>query len=97
MVDLDGARDGVRQNGGLVRTVAEQSGLRVELDERNEKIGYKIREAQLEKVPYMLIVGDKEVEAGNVSVRSRSDGDKGVSTLEDFLCAIKVEIDSKAQ
>ena len=73
------------------------AGLRVELDERNEKIGYKIREAQLEKVPYMLIVGDKEVEAGNVSVRSRSDGDKGVSTLEDFLCAIKVEIDSKAQ
>ncbi len=73
------------------------AGLRVELDERNEKIGYKIREAQLEKVPYMLIVGDKEVEAGNVSVRSRSDGDKGVSTLEDFLCAIKEEIDSKAQ
>ncbi|GAA6513563.1 threonine--tRNA ligase [Phocea massiliensis] len=73
------------------------AGLRVELDERNEKIGYKIREAQLEKVPYMLIVGDKEEEAGNVSVRSRSDGDKGVSTLEDFLCAIKVEIDSKAQ
>ena len=73
------------------------AGLRVELDERNEKIGYKIREAQLEKVPYMLIVGDKEVEAGTVSVRSRSDGDKGVSTLEDFLCAAKEEIDSKAR
>ena len=52
----------------------EEAGLRVELDDRNEKIGYKIREAQLQKVPYMLVLGDKEKEAGTVGVRSRTDG-----------------------
>ena len=53
------------------------SGLRVELDERQEKIGYKIREAQLQKVPYMLVVGDREAAEGTVSVRSRTGGDLG--------------------
>ena len=70
-------------------------GLRVELDDRSEKIGYKIREAQLEKVPYMLIVGEKEMEAGAVSVRSRKEGDKGQVSVDDFLKAIKEEIDKK--
>ena len=55
------------------------------VDDRNEKVGYKIREAQLQKVPYMLVVGDKEVEAGTVSVRSRDRGDLGPRPVEEFL------------
>ncbi|MCX7950611.1 MAG: His/Gly/Thr/Pro-type tRNA ligase C-terminal domain-containing protein, partial [Clostridiales bacterium] len=70
-------------------------GIRVETDLRNEKIGYKIREAQLQKVPYMIILGDKEVEAQNVSVRSRKEGDLGAVAVEDFIAKIKEEIDKK--
>ena len=65
--------------------------LRVEIDDRSEKIGYKIREAQLQKIPYMLIIGDKEVEQNQVGVRSRSDGDIGAMSLEDFINKIKSE------
>ncbi len=65
-----------------------QKGIRVELDDRNEKIGYKIREAQLQKVPYMLIVGDKEVEAKTVAIRSREEGDIGTMTVEDFMAKL---------
>ncbi len=70
------------------RQIAEkldQAGMRVETDERNEKVGYKIRGAQLEKVPYMIVVGDKEAESGTVSVRDRSEGDLGSMDLEAFL------------
>ena len=67
------------------------------MDERNEKIGYKIREAQMEKIPYMLIVGDKEAESGTVSVRSRKDGDKGSVTLEAFIDAALEEIRTRAR
>lgn len=73
----------------------EEVDFRVELDSRNEKIGYKIREAQLQKVPYMLILGDKEVEAGNVAVRSRKDGDLGTMEFNAFLSKIKEENDKK--
>ncbi|MEF9971352.1 MAG: threonine--tRNA ligase [Oscillospiraceae bacterium] len=66
--------------------------IRVESDYRNEKIGYKIREAQLQKIPYMLVVGDKEAEAGLVSVRTRAGGDEGTMTLEEFMAKIKKEI-----
>ena len=66
--------------------------LRVELDSRSEKIGYKIREAQLQKVPYMLVVGDKEIEENTVGVRSRTDGDLGAMLLEEFEIKIKTEI-----
>ena len=59
--------------------------VRVEFDDRNEKIGYKIREAQLQKIPYMLIIGDKEVESNSVGVRSRTDGDLGAMILDDFV------------
>ena len=69
--------------------------VRVETDMRNEKLGYKIREAQLSKVPYMLIVGDKEAESGEVSVRSRKDGDLGSKTIEAFITDIRNEIDNK--
>ena len=61
------------------------AGVRVETDERNEKVGYKIREAQLEKVPLMLVVGDKEAGEGTVSVRDRDAGDLGAMSLEAFL------------
>jgi len=72
----------------------ENLGIRVELDSRQEKIGYKIREAQLQKVPYMLIIGDKEVEANAVGVRSRKDGDIGQMSFEDFANKIKEEIEN---
>lgn len=65
---------------------------RVETDYRNEKIGYKIRQAQLEKVPYMLVMGDKEIEEGKVSVRSREQGDIGTMTLDEFTDKISAEL-----
>jgi threonyl-tRNA synthetase len=68
-----------------VRDRLSAAGLRVELDERQEKIGYKIREAQLQKIPYMLVVGDKEVAEGAVAVRSRARGDQGARSVDDFL------------
>ncbi len=79
-----------------VKKALEAQGMRVEVDGRSEKIGYKIREAQLEKVPYMFIVGDKDVEAQTVSVRHRKEGDLGAMKLEDFIAMAKEEIDSKA-
>ena len=71
------------------------AGIRVEADYRSEKIGYKIREAQLQKIPYMLVLGDKETEAKLVAVRTRLGGDEGTMTLEDFTAKIKEEISSK--
>jgi len=78
-----------------VRDMLEEQGIRVELDDRNEKIGYKIREAQLQKVPYMLILGDKEVEENKVGVRERKAGDLGQMSIDDFMSRIKDEIESK--
>ena len=72
-----------------------EAGLRAECDLRNEKIGYKIREAQLEKIPYMLIIGDKDVENNVVSVRSRKEGDLGTMSYEQFFMKIKEENDGK--
>lgn len=71
------------------------AGLRVTVDERREKIGYKIREAQLEKLPYMLVIGDKEVENQSIAVRSRKDGDKGAMKIEDFIAMALEEIRTK--
>ena len=73
----------------------EAAGIRVEVDDRSEKIGYKIREAQLKKIPYMLVMGDKEAENGTVSVRSRRDGDLGAQSVEDFLKDALEEIRTK--
>ena len=75
----------------------EEYDIRVELDEREEKIGYKIREAQLQKIPYMLIIGDKEIEANAVGVRSRKDGDIGAMSVEDFINKIEEEIKTFAR
>ena len=72
------------------------AGLRAGLDDRNEKMGYKIREAQAQKVPYMLVVGDKEAESGRVSVRNRFEGDTGSRDMGDFLDMIRGYIDSRA-
>ena len=75
----------------------EDLGFRVEVDYRNEKIGKKIREAQLEKVPYMLVVGDRDMENGTVSPRHRADGDLGAMSMEDFTALLKDVVDSKAK
>lgn len=72
-------------------------GVRVEVDDRNEKIGYKIREAQLEKIPYMLVVGEKEMENGQVAVRSRKQGDLGPMDFDKFAKMITEEIATKAR
>ena len=72
-------------------------GFRVEIDTRSEKIGKKIRDAQLEKVPYMLVVGDRDIENGTVSPRHRADGDLGAMTLSDFSARLKEEVDSKSR
>ena len=74
----------------------QAAGLRAAADLRSEKIGYRIREAQLEKTPYMLIIGDKEVENGTVSVRARKGEDLGAMSVEDFLARILEEIRTKA-
>lgn len=71
------------------------SGLRVQLDRRNEKIGYKIRDWETNKLPYMLIVGEKEAASETVSIRKRKEGDKGTKSVEDFIEAISSEINSK--
>ena len=74
----------------------EAAGIRAEADMRNEKMGYKIREAQLQKIPYMLVVGDKEAEAGTVSLRSRKDGDEGSMPVDEFISKISEEIRSRS-
>ena len=73
----------------------KEQGFRVEVDYRNEKIGKKIREAQLEKVPYMLVVGDRDMEAGTVSVRHRGEGDLGAMSLEQFSAMLRQVVDAK--
>ena len=70
----------------------QQNGIRVSVDDRSEKIGYKIREAQLQKVPYMLVIGDKEIEANAVGVRSRTDGDIGQMKLDEFVEKVVDEV-----
>jgi threonyl-tRNA synthetase len=72
-------------------------GVRVEVDERNEKIGYKIREAQLAKIPYMLVIGDREMQNGQVAVRSRKEGDLGVMDVDGFINKLTTEINTRAK
>lgn len=73
----------------------KKEGFRAALDQRNEKVGYKIREAQVKKIPYMLVVGDLEVESGQVAVRHRDEGDLGADSLDNLTAKIKEEIDKK--
>jgi threonyl-tRNA synthetase len=79
-----------------VKSTLDAAGIRTTVDERNEKVNLKIREAQLQKVPYMLVVGDREAEAGQVAVRNRKHGDQGAKPLAEFLASIQKLIDSKA-
>ncbi|MBQ2558938.1 MAG: threonine--tRNA ligase [Lachnospiraceae bacterium] len=78
-----------------VNEALENAGIRTQLDDRNEKIGYKIREARMDRVPYMLVVGPKEAEEGLVSVRSRFAGDEGQKDLKEFIRAVREEIDNR--
>lgn len=80
-----------------VANMLEQKDIRVEVDYRNEKVGYKIREAQLEKIPYMLIVGDKEEAEGTVSIRARKEGDIGTERMDTFINKLMNEIADKSQ
>jgi len=79
-----------------VRDRLSDAGVRVELDDRGEKVNLKIREAQLQKVPYMLVVGDREASSGQVAVRNRKHGDQGAKSLDDFLAEIQERIGSKS-
>ena len=78
-----------------VKKQLEDKGFRCEVDDRSEKIGYKIREAQLEKVPYMVVVGDKDIENNTISIRKRKEGDLGAMTVEQFLAKIIPDRDNK--
>jgi len=78
-----------------VKKALEAKGMRVEVDDRSEKVGYKIREAQLEKVPYMIILGDKDIENNTVSVRARKAGDLGAMSLEEYITRAMEEIETK--
>ena len=81
---------------GLVETLSA-AGIRTEGDYRSEKLGYKIREAQLQKIPYMLVVGDRDMENGTVSVRTRGGEDLGAMSLNDFLSKCLLEIANKVK
>ena len=83
------------QKAREVTNALKAAGLRAEEDTRNETLGYKIRSWQMEKVPYMLIIGDKETEENVVAVRRRGEGDKGKMTLSDFIAAVKADVESK--
>lgn len=84
--------DAHNEYANTVKEQLEKEGIRVEVDDRNEKIGYKIREAQVQKVPYMLVVGEKEMESKTVGVRSRKDGDIGAIKIDEFIKTILEEI-----
>jgi threonyl-tRNA synthetase len=88
--------DRSRDYAETVASRLKDAGLRAETDYRSEKIGYKIREAQMQKIPYMLVLGDKEAENGTVTVRKRSGGDQGAMNLEDFITALESEKKSRA-
>ena len=79
-----------------IKAALDAKGIRCELDDRSEKIGYKIREAQLKKIPYMVIAGDKDIENNTVSIRSRKDGDIGSMSLDEFITKITEEIETKS-
>lgn len=79
------------------KKLADSGIIRVEVDDRSEKLGYKLREAQLEKVPYMVVVGDKDIENGTVSVRSRKKGDMGSMNVDEFIKMIVDEVESKVR
>ena len=80
-----------------VKQILEEKGIRVEVDDRNEKMGYKIREAQTEKIPYMFVIGEKEMESRTISVRRRKVGDMGTKSLEEAVAQVAKEIEDKSR
>ena len=86
-----------RQNdyGHRVFEELQRAGLRAEIDDRSEKVNLKIREAQLQKIPYMLVVGGREEEAGQVAVRHRKHGDQGVRSIDAFISGIQQQVSEK--
>ena len=92
MTITDRADDAARE----LQQKLEKAGIRTELDVRNEKIGFKIREAQMMKIPYMFVLGDKEVQDGVIAVRSRSEGSIGTMTYEQILAKMQEEVETKA-
>ena len=88
--------DRTKEYAQAVAAELRNNGFRVSVDERNEKIGYKIREAQVEKIPYMLVLGDKEAEANTVAVRNRK-GKQDVMSLADFIAQLSEEVRTKAK
>lgn len=88
--------EGHKQYAHEVYESLREQGFRVEVDDRNEKVGYKIRQAQVHKIPYMLVIGDREVEQKQVAVRHRKDGDRGALSLANFMKQLKEEVDTKA-
>jgi len=87
--------DRSREYAEKIAAELDAKGFRVETDVRNEKIGYKIREAQVQKIPYMIVVGDKEAEAGTIAVRTREGGDQGTMTLDEFIAKITEQRDNR--
>ena len=81
--------------GAKVVEKMRAAGIRCELDDRNEKLGYRIREAQLSKVPYMVVVGEDEMNSESVTVRARTEGEGGKFSLDDFIKKVRDEIDTK--
>ena len=79
-----------------VEKILKEEGLRARADLRNEKLGYKIRDGQMKKIPFMLIVGDKEIEAETISVRVRFEGDKGSQSVQEFVQNVNYLVDTKA-
>ena len=79
-----------------VRKQLDDAGIRSTVDERSEKVNLKIRDAQMQKIPYMLVVGDREQQNGMVAVRNRKHGDQGAQPLPDFIAAVRKLIDDKA-
>jgi threonyl-tRNA synthetase len=87
--------DRAREYGQQLVDRLEDAGIRAEIDSRNEKIGFKIREAQMQKIPYMLVIGDKEVERGQVSVRTREGGDQGAMDVSEVITRLVAEVAEK--
>ena len=89
--------DRAHEYGKELAAKLENAGIRTEVDLRSEKLGYKIREAQLQKIPYMLVIGDRDMENGTVSVRTRTGEDLGAMTPEEFMSKALMEIATKAK
>ena len=93
---VDRALSGASEYARTLYTRMKAEGFRVTLDEHSDKLGAKIRRAELEKIPYTLVIGQKEADANSVSVRSRARGDEGVMTADDYIAKLKTEVTSRA-